>query len=48
MKRAYNIDDKTGTEFWRNSVAKEILKVNMAYIEKEDTTKQIPSGEAKG
>ena len=45
MKQACNIYDKKGTEFRRKSIYKEVLKVNVAYIEKEDAPKQIQSGE---
>ena len=48
MKRVYGIDDGTGTDFWRKSIAKEMLKVKVAYVEKEETPEQILSGEVKG
>ena len=37
VNQAYEIKYKTGTEFWRNSIATEMLKANVAYVEKEET-----------
>ena len=48
VKRAYRIDDETGTELWKNSIAKEILKVDVAYLKKEETPEKIRIGEANG
>ena len=48
IKRAYEIDEETGTDFWRKATAKEMLKVKVAYEENEATPEQVRSGEAKG
>ena len=48
MKQSYNIDDNTGTDFWRKLISKERLKVKVAYVKKEETQEKIRSGEAKG
>ena len=45
---AYEVDYKIGTDFGRKSISKEILKVNVFYIEKDKTPDQICSGEANG
>ena len=42
-KKEYGIDKKTGTNFWRKLVAKVILTVKVAYIERNDTLVQIQS-----
>ena len=34
VKRLYDINDNTGTGFYSNSIAKEIMKVKGAYVEK--------------
>jgi hypothetical protein len=46
VERAYQIDEDTGTDFWRKAMAKEMLKVKVAYEEQEETPVQIRSGEA--
>ena len=48
VKPVYEIDNNTGTEFWRMSISKEMLKVKVSYAEKEETSEQICSEEAKG
>ena len=35
MKQAYDIEDENGTEFWRKSIAKEMMKVKVDYVEEE-------------
>ena len=45
--QAYNIDGNIGTEFLRNLIAKEIMKVKVTYVENEETQEQIRSGEEK-
>ena len=47
-KIAYKINNETGTDFWRNYISKKMLKVNVIYIEKEETTDQIWSGGETG
>ena len=48
VKRAYEIDEETGNEFFRKAIAKETLKIKVAYEENEATPEQIRSGEEKG
>ena len=48
VKRAWEIDNKDGTDFWRNSISNEIMKVKVACVEKEKTPKNVWSGEEKG
>ena len=36
-KQAYELNDKIVTDFWRRSIAKEMMKVKVAYVEKEGT-----------
>ena len=31
VKRAYEIDAETGTDFWRKAISKEMLKVKVSY-----------------
>ena len=47
MKRVYGIEDDTGTDLWRKSINKEMLKVKVAYAEKKEIPEKIPSGKAK-
>ena len=46
IKQAYKIDEETHTDFWIKSIAKEKLKVKIAYVENEATLEQVRSGEA--
>ena len=48
VKRVCNIDNKTGTNFWRKLITKEIMKVKVSYVENEGTPEKIQSGEAQG
>ncbi len=48
LRRAYEIDEDTGTDFWQKATAKEMTKVKVAYEEKEETPEQVRSGEATG
>ena len=48
LRRAYEIDEDTGTDFWQKATAKEMTKVRVAYEEKEGTPEQVRSGEATG
>ena len=47
VKRAYKIDNETGTDFWRESIAKEIVRVKVAYVENRDMPDGIRGEEAK-
>ena len=44
VKQAYNIDDGTGTNFWRKLIDKKILKVKVYYVEKEETPEKSEVG----
>ena len=48
VKRAYEIDAETGTDFWRKAISKEILRVKNSYEENEATPEEIRSSEASG
>ena len=48
VKQVNEIDNNTGTEFWRTSISKEMLNVKVSYAEKEETQEKIHSEEAKG
>ena len=48
IKRAYDIDEETNTDFWRKAIAKEMLKVKIAYVENKATPEQVRSVEAPG
>ena len=48
IKRAYEIYEETHTDLWRKVIAKEMLKVKIAYVENEATPEQAHSGEAQG
>ena len=48
VKRAYDIDDETGTELWRKAITREILKVKVEYEDNEATPEEIRSGKAAG
>ena len=37
VKLSYETYDEAGINFWRKSIAKEMLKVKVAYVEKEET-----------
>ena len=48
VKRAYEIDAETGTDFWHGEISKEMLKVKVDYEENDMTPEEIRSGEASG
>ena len=47
VKLSYEINHETGTDFWRNSIAKEIMNVEVGDLEREETPDQVWGGEAK-